>query len=386
MPRISLVAALAVTAVLIVPSMGAAQQDVPAEQAQTPSPEPSPEPQASAPEEEARDLQSPPAAGRPVAQRRVAVLLLAAGGVESETADALTELAIGTVAARGGVTIVGKEEFQAQLGQGEARTLECIGSAACLGRVGVELDVHEVVAGTVGRRGDSWTFNLNRIDIRTGQLTGRAFREVEGDLGAVADAIEEALPALYEVVRSPARLTVSSNVDGAELFVDGMLVGAFRGDSPVVVEEIQPGPHEIAVHASGHEPWSRTVNVAEGATLQLDASLDEMAQPGAPYVSPLVWVGGGVAVVGASVAVFFGVSSQRTWEERDNRGRAVEFVEARELDALIANAAMAGAAAGLVTLGVGMLLSDFDGEPAPGPRVGITPVEGGSLLQVEGRF
>ena len=68
-----------------------------------------------------------------------------------ELADALTELMIGEIAVRGGVSIVGKEEFQAQLGQTEARSLECIGSAACLGRVGVELQVDEVVAGTVGR-------------------------------------------------------------------------------------------------------------------------------------------------------------------------------------------------------------------------------------------
>jgi hypothetical protein len=60
------------------------------------------------------ELESPAGARAPD-ERRVAVLILAAGGVDADSADALTELAIGSVASRGGIRIVGKEELQAQL-------------------------------------------------------------------------------------------------------------------------------------------------------------------------------------------------------------------------------------------------------------------------------
>ena len=111
--------------------------------------------------ERAERLQAPP----PDPAKRVAVLLLAARGVDPETADALTEVAIGALAARGGATILGKEEFQAQLGQGEARSMECVTSTACLGRVGVELGVDEVIAGTINKRGAAWVFNIDRKSV-----------------------------------------------------------------------------------------------------------------------------------------------------------------------------------------------------------------------------
>ena len=127
------------------------------------------------PGEPAQSLQAP--VEDSASRKRVAVLVLATGQVEAATADALTELAIGVVAQRGGIAIVGKEEFQALLGQSEEGSIECVSSSACLGRIGVELGVDELIAGTLGRREQVWIFNLNRIDIRSGVLAGRAFKK-----------------------------------------------------------------------------------------------------------------------------------------------------------------------------------------------------------------
>src|SRR5262245_14757838 len=66
---------------------------------------------------------------------RLAVILLATSGVEPSTADDLTEVLVSALAERGGFSLVGKEEFQAQLGQTERGSLECIGSVACIGQV-----------------------------------------------------------------------------------------------------------------------------------------------------------------------------------------------------------------------------------------------------------
>ena len=190
---------------------------------------------------DAQDVDDP---GSPVStddtpRRRVAVLILAAGGgVDPSMADGLSELLVGALAVQGGVTIVGKEEFQAQLGQGDEGTLDCISSLACLGRVGVQLDVVEVVAGTLAHRDERWVFNLNRVDVRTGEIVGRVFREVEGDLGAVADALNAAIPELYApapepeppvppapLEPAPGALVLSTPVDGAEVAIEGALVG-----------------------------------------------------------------------------------------------------------------------------------------------------------------
>ena len=321
---------------------------------------------------------------QPAGERRVAVLILATGEVDAETADSLTELVIGEVAGRGGVRIIGKEELQAQLGQGEQRSIECVSSAACLGRVGVELGVDEVIAGTVALRGATWIFNVNRIEIRSGQLAGRAFREVEGDLGQLADALVASIPSLYEAPREATTLLIATSVEGAEIFVDGALVGVYRGD-PVRVDDVAPGRHEVTVSAPGHLEWTRAANVQAGTTLQLDASLEPVPVAGDPYVSPLVYIGGAVAILGGGAATYFGLSSKRDPDPDLNRAEAVEFVDDRERAALFANIGFAAIAAGVLTLGLGLLLSDFDGEPAS-VRAGVTPAAGGAMLDVEGTF
>jgi hypothetical protein len=331
-------------------------------------------------------LERPPADGNE-GRRRVAVVILASSGVDPETADALTELAIGGVATRGRVSIVGKEEFQAQLGQGEARSAECVTSTTCLGRVGVQLGVDELIAGTVARRGDRWVFNLNRIVIRTGELAGRIFREVEGDVGAVADAVQDAIPELYERVSQPGTLQVSANVEGAEVVVDGVLIGVYRGE-PVQLTDVAPGRHELGVSAAGYFDWTRVVNVAEGATMQIEAALESpTAQPrDEGGISPLLWIGLGVGVVAGGLATYFGIASQAERDPGLNRSEAVDFVNARQTEATVANISIGVAIAGAGVAIIGFFLSDFGGGDEAPVSAGIAPLPDGAALSVRGRL
>ncbi|MEM9192545.1 MAG: PEGA domain-containing protein [Myxococcota bacterium] len=291
-------------------------------------------------------------------QVRVAVLVLAVGNVDHLTADALTEVAIAAVARRGGVSIVGKEEFQALLNQGEARSIECVSSTACLGRIGVELGVDELVAGTVGRRGASWVFNLNRIDIRSGQVAARSFREVEGDVGALADAIQSAVPELYARAQQPATLLIVSNIDGAEVLIDGTLVGVYRGE-PVQLREISPGRREVVVSAAGYYDWNRTVTVAAGTTLQVEAILEAPQAPEGGSLSSLVYVGAVAAGIGLAAGIGFGVASQKDPDPELTRDQAIGHVDARRREAIAANVGFSLAVAGGIALGLGLLLSDW---------------------------
>ena len=206
------------------------------------------------------------------ANRRVAVLMLATPGVEPELADALTELMIGEIAVRGGVSIVGKEEFQAQLGQTEARSLECIGSAACLGRVGVELQVDEVVAGTVGRTESGWVYNLNRIDIATGELVGRAFERVQGEVDALAQSVESVLPRIFASREPETSLHLLTSVEGAELYLDGVSVGRSGADI-VRLTGLATGSHRLLVQAEGYHPYEREIILRENETMRLEIAL-----------------------------------------------------------------------------------------------------------------
>ncbi len=296
-------------------------------------------------------------------QRRIAVLVMAGSEVDREIGDELTEVAIAAVAGLGRGQIVGKEELQARLGQEESSTRECLGSSACIGRLGVELGVDEVVAGTVGPRGGGWVFNLNRIDVRSAQTLGRVFREVEGDLGALARALREAMPELY-VERAATSTLVITVPPAAEVFFDGAMTAVGREDGPVRLADVEPGPHEVVVQAPGFMRWRRTVRVEPGAMLQLEVELVPMRVPQDEGLSPLVFVGIGVAVAGLALGTVLGVLSQRDFEQGGTRAEAIDFVDSRESEALGANIAFGVAGAGLVTAGIGLLLSGGDDAPS----------------------
>jgi hypothetical protein len=252
----------------------------------------------------------------------------------------------------------------------------------------VELGVDELVAGTVGRRGTLWVFNINRIEIRTGDLAGRVFRQVEGDVGALADALSRAIPDLYRPVLRSAVLLVSANVAEAEIVVDGMLVGVFR-DEPVRLEDLAPGRHEVIVSRSGYFDWSRVLNVAEGATMQIDATLDAPASPrgDSPGLHPVFWVGVAAAVVGGGATLGFGLASQTQSEGAMTRAEAISFVDARRTEATFANFAVGLAGAGVAAAIVGLLISDFGaGEQEASTNLDVSVTPSGAGLRVRGAF
>ncbi len=316
---------------------------------------------------------------------RVLVLLVPTGELDESVADGLGELLIGAVASRReGVRIVGKEELQAQLGQDDPATLECIGSMACLGRVGVQLGVVEVIAGTLARREPRWVFNLNRVDVHRGAIVGRVFREVEGDLGAVADALSAALPELYEPEVSPAVLVLASDVRGAEVSIDGAVVGTLDGE--LRREGLAPGRHTVRVSAPGYVAWERAVSLTEGTEVHLEARLRHVVVD--EQIHPLAWIAGGVAIAAMAAAIPLGVVSQTALDPSEAQRRSMEvtradvlaFYDARSREAIAADVlfAVAGAAA------IASLVALFFPVRRELGEAGLTLGPGGAILG--GRF
>ncbi len=308
------------------------------------------------------------AEAEPEPQGSVAVLMVAATEDAREAADGLTEVLIGAVALRGAGPIVGKEELQSLLSQAEERTLECVTSPACLGRVSVQLGVREAIVGTLSHNASTWSFQLNRIDARAGQVLGSAFREIEGELGEVASAVLDAVPEVYMPPVRPAQVRISVNVP-ATIYIDDHEAGRFTGEALNV--ELEAGTYLVRAEpeSDDHRPWSRRIEVSAGANVLVEASLDRVVVetpigpiPDPPSgISSLVWVGTAVGAVGALGALTFGVRSQRTIGGDPNRAEALAFVEDRERDALLANIGFGVIAIGVGITVVGLLLSEIRG-------------------------
>ncbi|HVS81479.1 MAG TPA: PEGA domain-containing protein [Pyrinomonadaceae bacterium] len=66
-------------------------------------------------------------------------------------------------------------------------------------------------------------------------------------------------------------VAIKSTPDGAEITIDGKLVGT----TPSTVQLI-PGEHTIAIDKSGFRQWQRTITVTAGGAINLEATLDKL--------------------------------------------------------------------------------------------------------------
>lgn len=118
---------------------------------------------------------------------------------------------------------------------------------------------------------------------------------------AVTVPVPVPAPVAPAVVAPPAApvtatLTVEPSVPGASVTVDG----ESRGSGSVTLT-LPAGAHRVAVNASGHEPWTRTLNLAPGATQRISASLEARSSRG--WVLPVAIAGSAAVVTGVVIGV-----------------------------------------------------------------------------------
>jgi hypothetical protein len=77
-------------------------------------------------------------------------------------------------------------------------------------------------------------------------------------------------PALDAQPSGPASMEVVSRPAGAQVFIDGRMVGR----TPLVLPDVDPGDHSVRIALPGHQRWATTVNVAAGARARVAASLE----------------------------------------------------------------------------------------------------------------
>jgi hypothetical protein len=77
------------------------------------------------------------------------------------------------------------------------------------------------------------------------------------------------LASIDESAAPPAKVAVHSDPSGAEIYLDGQLIGS----TPSTVE-LPAGNHELSVRLSGYQDWTRTLRVLSGSEINLAAKLD----------------------------------------------------------------------------------------------------------------
>lgn len=312
-------------------------------------------------------------------------MVLAVDPAEATLAEGLGELLLAHMA-HDGVRMVGKEEIQAALGHDDAGSLGCLATPSCLGQLATQLGLEELVAVTFARRGEGFSFDLARFELRSGERRADVHREVAAaEVGSLAEAMVAALETSTEApTPRPARLTLAVEPSNAHVVLDGVAVEV---DGPL---SVTAGTHRLRVEAEGYVAVERTLELDEGERRDVDVALAAVPPPSPPFdprpvrerpdpFGPVAWVAGGVTVVSAGVALAFGLRSQREVETGVTRAEALSQVSSRRREARIANVGLAVGAVALVGAAVSGVLA-WRGRRT---RVGLEPLARGAQLSLE---
>lgn len=269
------------------------------------------------------------------------------------------------------------------------------GERRCYQRVAKATGASHVVRATVVVRDRDYDISVELVDGKSGEVVARNKQgcEICGvvDAGALmASAAATLRTKLDALAQGPSVLSVRSEPDGAEVTVDGELVGVTPLERPIIA-----GKRVVRVSKEGYIAVEREVTVVEGVAEDIGFELEKM--PSRLPKRPWGWVSLGVGIAGVGVAATFAALDDRPFEvgdactggNVDARGRCRRLWDT---DWIVFGTSLA--AATLVTLGVAVLLTSAGkraragkhkadrGESRRRARVGVGP---GSLV-VQGRF
>ena len=200
--------------------------------------------------------------------------------------------------------------------------------------------------------------------------------EQKAEVALGADAV---IDLLLRPVPKKGFLTVTADAEGAQVFVDGELIGA----APVEGYALSAGRHALKVKAPGRETFEASIEVSPNAEERVGATLAlaSVAEEGSSYGlvgGVLLGSGGGVAAIATTLWIFAAKKAEEArtapndtrWEEAKSSAKALEA------GAWVS----ASAALGLLGTGAALLIlsgQDDEQESAQQWTPLVTPTEGG---------
>src|SRR5262245_19888068 len=240
--------------------------------------------------------------------------------VAAEMTDALRQRVAAT---KGDQLLQGKDLVEVKL------VFACPDAApACMSQAGKSLGADKLIFGNVKRVGSDYQVTLKLLDVSravvesfTAETVSRKYADASG-LRSLAPAWLAKLSG-----KGGGSIHVRASFAGASVSLDGTQVGT-TGSSPVVINDVAPGRHEVTVEKSGYTTTKQEFTLAAGQSLPLSLTLSPVSvevahpakgaknvdlgpEPGSGEGPSLARTGFWIALVGtvasASLALKFGL-------------------------------------------------------------------------------
>lgn len=201
--------------------------------------------------------------------KSIAVLNIEGEGVDRDTADTLSSVVRNEAQQIAqyqvvNATSINLSEVVVLLGC-DVSNIDCLVQAA------EQLDATMLVYGRIIKEQGSYRLRLAIFDANLLKITYRMQKVIPFSDDLVFEARQE-IETFFQGVKkeqTAARLTLSSNVRGAQVLLDGEPIGI----TPLEQQAISPGSYKLEVQKEGFTSWSVEMEFAERDQIKLRASL-----------------------------------------------------------------------------------------------------------------
>lgn len=217
----------------------------------------------------------PPPAAAPLL--RLVVLDIHPLDKTEQGAKSLTPVVVQELARTGMFTIVSKEELARLLEHAADRQLlGCTVEAECLVEMGNVLNADKLIAGSLGRLGNTYVLTLQMLDVKGKRVDKRVERSIKDTADALLPEAQSATRQLVgELLAERAgSLAILSTQSGADVFLDDVLVGT----TPLPPFALAGGWHRLRLQKRGYVPFARDLRITPHEKTELPVSLQASAE------------------------------------------------------------------------------------------------------------
>src|SRR5215831_52547 len=148
---------------------------------------------------------------------------------------------------------------------------------ACLSQAGKSLGASKLIYGNVKKTGGDYQVTVKLLDVNRAVVESFTTDTVAGGK-ANATALRQLAPIWLAKLsgKGSGTISVRANFAGAAVSLDGTKVG-ITGTAPVVISDVSPGKHEVAVEKSGYTTTKQEFTLAAGQSLPLTLDLSPVS-------------------------------------------------------------------------------------------------------------
>jgi TolB-like protein len=177
---------------------------------------------------------------------------------------ALPESVSGTLSSSREITVLERHELKQLLKEIELEQSGVVDSGQ-VARAGKLLRADVLLMGSFSGDAERINVTLRAVDVTSGAVIEG--RSVSASLATILDEAGKAALAMASAIAGgkSGRLTVTSSPEGAEVLIDGIVIGT----TPVVEYRLSAGSHSVFVRKPGYESAERNATIRPGETERL---------------------------------------------------------------------------------------------------------------------